>query len=183
MTRRTPSLWQFLEQDVKGRDSGRYSAIFREQLDRSELLATMGRVADTVNFKAGELLIDVQSYLPPEALVRSFCFQRHGQDYLLQLESWGPQPTVVFMTRKWRNLLCPNFLTWFYHLLGVEECVVDLRHSSLFRAEQITEADVESWFTYLISGFDRAFTPSIPQDHGFPSSRRLANQTEPVAEA
>jgi len=78
MTRRTPSLWQFLEHNVKGRDSGRYSAIFREQLDRSELLATMGRIADTVNFKAGELLIDVQSYLPPEALVRSFCLRGHG---------------------------------------------------------------------------------------------------------
>ena len=166
-----------------GRDSNRYSALFREQLDQSELLATMGRVADAVNAKAGELLIDVQSYLPPEALVRSFCFHRQGQDYVLQLESWGSHPTVVFLTRRWRSLLFPNFLTWFYHLLRVEECVVDVRYSSSFRAERITEVDVEKWFTFLISGFDRAFAPSIPQDHGIASPQRLTKQTEPVAEA
>jgi hypothetical protein len=183
MSRRTPSLWQFLEQSAMGRDSDRNLVLFREQLDRSELLATMGRVADAVNAKAGELLIDVQSYLPPEALVRSFWFHRQGQDYVLQLESWGPQPTVVFLTRKWRSLLFPNFLSWFYYLLGMEESVVDVRYSSLFRAERITEADVEKWFTYLISGFDRAFAPSIPQDRGIVSPQRLTKQTERVAES
>ena len=183
MSRRTPSLWQFLEQSAMGRDSDRYSALLREQLDPSELLTTMGRIADAVNTKAGELLIDVQSYLPPEALVCSFCFHRQGQDYVLQLESWGPHPTVVFLTRRWRSLLYPNSLAWFYHLLGVEECVVDVRYSSSFRAERITEVDVEKWFTFLISGFDRAFAPSIPQDHGVASPQRLAKQTQPVTEA
>jgi hypothetical protein len=79
--------------------------------------------------------------------------------------------------------LFPNFLTGFYQLLGVDECVVDVRYSSLFRAEQITEADVEKWLTYLIPGFDRAFAPSIPQDDGIASPQRLTTQAEPVAEA
>ena len=49
--------------------------------------------------------------------------------------------------------------------------MIDARYRSLFRAEQVTEADVEKWFTYLISGFDRAFAPSLPQGDGIPSAQ------------
>jgi hypothetical protein len=183
MSRRAPSLWQFLEHHVNGRNNGRYLALFREQLDQSELLTTMGRIAEAVNEKAGDLLIDVQSYLPPEALVRSFCFHKDGQDYILQLESWGPAPTLVFLKRKWRGPLLLNSFGWLYSLLGIEEYVIDVGYSSLFRMELITELDVENWFTYLISGFDRAFAPSVPQEDRIPAAQQLRKQAAPIAEA
>lgn len=180
--RGVPSLWQFLDRHVIAKDSGQQMVRFREQLDESELLVTMARIADAVNSRAGNLLIDVQSYLPPEALVRSFCFSKEGQDYVLQLESWGPKPTVVFLARKWRRLLFLNALEWFYRCLGVEEYVIEVKFSSLFRPEQVTEADVENWFTYLISEFDRAFAPTVPQD-GFALAQPLPKHAQPIAEA
>jgi hypothetical protein len=183
MNRGAPSLWQLVEHHLAVRDNEQYLGLFREQLNQSELLTTMKHVAGTVNDKAGELLIDVQSYLPPEALVLSFTFHREGQDYVLQLESWGPRPTVVFLTRKWRSRVLVSSFGWICRLFGVEEYVIDVKYSSLFRAEQVTEADVERWFTYLISAFDRALAPSFPRDDGIPSAQRLGEQTEPVAEA
>lgn len=183
MSRRAPSLWQFLEHHVNDRDSGRHLALFREQLDQSDLLTTMERIADTVNEKARELLIDVQSYLPPEALVRSFSFHKGDQDYVLQLESWGPTPTMVFLRRKWRDPRLLKSFGWIYRLFGVEEYVIEVSYSSLFRAEQVTEVDVERWFTYLISGFDRVFAPSVPQNDGIPAAQQLGKQTAPIAEA
>ena len=182
MSHRVPSLWQFLDHHLIAGDTGQQMVRFREQLDQSELLAAMARIADEVNAKAGNLLIDVQSYLAPEALVRSFCFGKDGQDYILQLESWGPKPTVVFLTRKWRRLLFLNSLDWVYRCMGVEEYVIDVKFSSVFRPEQITEADVENWFTYLISGFDRAFAPTVPQDGGLPSAQPLRKQAQPIVE-
>jgi hypothetical protein len=183
MGRRAPSLWQFLEHHANGRDNGRYLALFREQLDQSELPTTMGRIAEAVNDKAGNLLIDVQAYLPPEALVRSFSFHQDDQDYILQLESWGPIPTVVFLRRKWRDPRFLNSFGWIYRVLGVEEYVIEVSYSSLFRAELVTEANIEKWFTYLISGFDREFAPSVPQEDGIPSAQQLGKHTEPIAEA
>jgi hypothetical protein len=183
MSRRAPSLWQFLEHHVNGRDHSRYLALYREQLDQSELLTMMGRIADAVNDKAGNLLIDVQSYLPPEPLVRSFSFHKDDQDYVLQLESWGLAPTVVFLRRKWRDPRFLNSFGWIYRLLGVEEYKIEVNYSALFRAELVTEAEIEKWFTYLISGFDRAFAPSVPQGDGIPSAQQLGKQTEPLAEA
>ena len=183
MSRREPSLWQFLEHHVNGRDNRRYLALFREQLDQSELLTTMGRIADAVNEKAGNLVIDVQSYLAPEALVRSFTFHKGDQDYILQLESWGPRPTVVFLRRKWRSPRFLNSFGWIYRLFGVEEYKIEVSYSSLFRAELVTEANIEKWFTYLISGFGRAFAPSVPQDGSIPSTQQLGKHTEPIAEA
>jgi hypothetical protein len=183
MSRRAPSLWQFLEHHVHGRDNGRYLALFREQLDQSELLTTMERIADAVNEKARDLLIDVQSYLPPEALVRSFSFHKDNEDYVLPLESWGPTPTVVFLRRKWRVPLFLNSFGWIYRLFGVEEYVIEVSYSSLFRTDLVTEANIEKWFTYLISGFDRAFAPSVPLNDGIPAARQLGKQTAPIAEA
>jgi hypothetical protein len=183
MTRRAPSLWQFLGHYVNSRNNSRYLALFHEQSDQSELLTTMVRIAEAVNEKAGDLMIDVQSYLPPQALVRSFSFHKDGQDYILQLESLGPTPTLVFLRRKWRGPLLLNSFGWLYSLLGIEEYVIDIGYSSLFQADLITELDVERWFTYLISGFDRAFAPSVPQEDGIPVVQHLGKQTAPIAQA
>ena len=181
MNRRAPSLWQLLDRHVAPSDDERYLGLFREQLNQSELLTTMQRIAGTVNDKAGELLIDVQSYLPPEALVLSFTFHRNGRDYVLQLESWGPRPTVVFLTQKWRGPVLLNSFGWIYRLFGLEEYVIEVKYRSLFRAEQVSEADVERWFAYLISAFDRALAPSAPPDDGILSTQRLREQSEPIA--
>jgi hypothetical protein len=72
---------------------------------------------------------------------------------------------------------------WIYRLFGVEEYVIEVSYSSLFRADLVTEANIEKWFTYLISGFDRALAPSVPLNDGIPAARQLGKQTAPIAEA
>jgi hypothetical protein len=179
MSRRPLSLWDFLERHFARRKNDAYLASLREQLDRSELLLTMEGVADAINEKAGDLLIEVQSYLPPEALVRSFSFRKADKDYILQLESWGPRPTLVFLMRQWRGPLFLSSFGWIYRLFGVEEYVIDVTFSSLLRAEDVSEADVEGWFIYLISEFDHAFVPSVPKD-SVSEPQRAGKQPEPV---
>ena len=58
-----------------------------------------------------------------------------------------------------------------------------MKYRSLFRAEQVSEADVERWFAYLISAFERALAPSTPPNDGILSTQRLGEQSEPIAEA
>lgn len=177
MSRRPPSLWEFLDHVLAEKENDAHQVLLREGLARSELLTMMDRIADMVNAKAGELLIDAQSYLAPEALVRSFSFRKADTEYVLQLESWGSEPTLVFLVRRWRGRLFLTWLGWIYRLFGADECVIDVKIRSQFRPNDVTEADVERWFTYLISGFDRAFLPSVP-DTRVAESRSLAEQPE-----
>jgi hypothetical protein len=105
MTRRRTSLWEFVENHFVEKENYARQALLRDRLARSELLIMMDRVAQTVNTKAGTLLIEAQPYLAPEPLVRSFGFRKDDTEYLLQLESWVSGPTVVFLTRNWRGPL------------------------------------------------------------------------------
>jgi hypothetical protein len=181
VSHRPPSLWEFLEHRLVEGKNEAHHALLRERLARSELLTMMDRIADAVNSKAGGFLIDAQSYLPPEALVRSFSFRKAETEYILQLESWGSDPTLVFLTRYCRG---PVFVTWFgwiCRLFGADEYVIDVKFRSQFRMEDVTEVDVERWFTYLISGFDRAFAPLLA-DASVAESHRPTRQTEIVDE-
>lgn len=182
MSRRPPSLWEFLEHHVAQSENDAHQALLRERLARSELLTVMDRIADTVNAKAGDLLIDAQSYLPPEVLVRSFSFRKGETEYLLQLESWGSDPTLVFLARYCRGPTFMAWCGWIYRLFGADEYVIEVKFRSQFRMDDVTEADVERWFTYLISGFDQAFAPSVI-DGGITESQRARRPTEMVDEA
>jgi hypothetical protein len=167
MGHRPPSLWNYLERRLARRENGAHLALLREQLDKSELLVMMEHIADEVNRRSRNLVIDVQSYLPPEPLVRSFSFRKGDKDYILQLESWGPNPTLTFLMRNWRGPLALSAFGWIYRLFGVDEYAMGVKFTSPLRAEDVTEADVEKWFIYLISGFDRAFVPVRFGPRGF----------------
>lgn len=159
MGRRPPSLWSYSERHLARREKNAQLALLREQLDKSELLVLMEHIAEEVNARAGDLVIEVQSYLPPEPLVRSFSFRKGDKDYILQLESWGSNPTLVFLMRNWSGPLALSALGWIYRLFGLDEYGVGVKFTSSLQAQEVTEADVETWFIYLISGFDRDFVP------------------------
>ncbi len=159
MGHRPPSLWNYLERHLAGRENNAHLALLREQLDKSDLLVMMERIADQVNKRAQDLVIDVQSYLRPEPLVRSFSFRKGDKDYIVQLESWEANPTLVFLMRSWRGPLSLSSFGWIYRLFGLDEYGIGVKFKSSLRAGDVTEADVEKWFIYLISGFDRAFVP------------------------
>jgi len=182
MRRGSPSLWEFLDRYLARKRNDASKAFARQRLDKSEVVAMMERVAEAVNERTGDLLIEVQSYLPPEALVRSFSFQKNNRDYVLQLESWGPDPRLVALSRKWRGPLFLSSLGWIYRLLGIEEHVIEVPFECAFRPEDVTEADIEQWFVYLISGFDRSFAPAIPRNGGLPSPEPVGNEPQSVAQ-
>jgi hypothetical protein len=173
MALRTPSLWNYLERHLARRENSAHLALLREQLDKSELMMWMVHIADKVNKRARKLVIDVQSYLPPEPLVRSFSFRKGDKEYILQLESWGPNPTLVFLMRNWSSPLALNAFGWIYCLFGLDQCGIGVKFTWPLQAEEVTEADVEKWFIYLISGFERAF---VPYPSGFSVSRRITRQ-------
>jgi hypothetical protein len=136
------------------------NAEFRGGLENSTLLEMMMAVTNQINNETEMLLIEVQSHTPPAVVVSSFCFKRDCDECLLQLEVWDANLVVVFLTRSWPKETSPESFGWFYRHLVHEKPTADVKVRTVVHPEDVTRENVEEWFAYLISGFERKFMPS-----------------------
>lgn len=134
----------------------------REQLEKSDFLESLEQVSAEINARAGKLVVEVQSYMPPEPLVRSFTFKKGDADYVMQVELWEAYPTLVFLTRQWRGILPFRYFGWLLRLFGSDGLVVHVNLRATFPPQDVTREDIEKWLMYLLSGFDRSLLPPVP---------------------
>lgn len=160
---RQSSLWKLLsDSDVLTKTGSLPLCVHRAYLEDSDLIAALQRLSDAVNEHAGNQVIEVQSGLRHEPLVRSFSFGSGNADHIMQIELWGAQPTLVFLTRKWHAPYLLRPLAWLYSLLGFEAFAVEVKFTAMFEPGEIKIRDVEQWFLYLLSGLHPDSTPSFP---------------------
>jgi hypothetical protein len=177
-------LWKYVEERglVEKRQALPLAAL-REQLDTSALVSSMEQLSSELNREADRLVVEVQSYLPPEPVVRSFTFQRGHEEFVMQVEIWDTKPTLVFLVRKWRGALFRHYFGWIYRTLGLDGFVVEVKFSALFDVADVGEIEQEKWFVYLLSGLDGRYRPTIPAPRTSVSRFAVSAEVEPVAEA
>jgi len=59
------------------------------------VLKTMRDICAAINTEAGTIIVDEQHYLPPWPVLSGFGFTRGQTEYVMQLELWGPRPSLV----------------------------------------------------------------------------------------
>lgn len=177
MNKRRMSLMEYLEdQNLLQKDSALPLEEMRREVEASVLLKNMEGTAGKINQAAGSLLIDVQSYLWPEPLIRSFSVQKKREEFVMQVELWDGRPALTFVLRKARETMLSRFLPWVItHWFGLQEVEVAVKSSSPLNVDLITSRDIEAWFIYLLSGFDRSLVPKVPgpDDDGRGSEARV----------
>ncbi len=135
----------------------------RREVEGGALVQDLERVAKSINQAAGGLLIDVQAYLWPEPLIRSFATQKRGEEYIMQLEMWSDQLVLTFLSHRVRGSVVSRYFPWvFARWLGLHDLEVVVKSTTPFDRGRVTMRDVESWFVYLLSGYDGSFAPIIP---------------------
>src|ERR1039457_4050567 len=72
---------------------------------------------------------------------------------------WDAKLVVVFVRRSWPKETSPESLGWIYRHLVPGKPTVDVKFRAVVQPEDVTREDVEEWFAYLISGFERKFRP------------------------
>jgi hypothetical protein len=164
MSKRRVSLMEFMEnQNLVQKEPALPLEDLRKEIEAGALLKDLERTAGVINQAAGSLLIDVQSYLWPEPLIRSFSVQKKREEFVMQLELWDGRPALTFILRKARETLLSRFLPWVItHWLGLHEIEVAVKSSSVLNVDLVTSRDIEGWFIYLLSGFDRSLLPTVP---------------------
>lgn len=161
------SIREFLEDmHLVHKDDASFLDDARKQLEKSQLMEFMESICAEINREAGMMLVERQSYLPPEALVRSFTFTKGREEFVMQVEVWGPKPTLVFFRRMWREIPSNVLLRWVYDAARVESVVTEIKFASQIEHLNVATSEVERWFFYLLSGLRRAFAPSaaIPRN-------------------
>ena len=168
MSKRRQSLMEFMEdRKLVRRGSAVPLEEFRRQVENGALLRDMESAAQRINDAAGSLLIDVQSYLWPEPLVRSFSLHRNGEEYSMQLELWSDGLVLTFLSRKGKGIRILNrILPWMMaQWAGLHEINIVVKSSSPLQPDLVSARDIESWFMYLLSAFDGSHAPTLPKDH------------------
>ena len=99
----------------------------RQRLAESQLLKTMRDIGAAINTAAGAVIVDEHHYLPPEPVLSSFGFSRGQTEYVMRLELWGPRPSLVFVTRKWRDASPNRLFRWFYQFRRLDPLIVNFK--------------------------------------------------------
>lgn len=157
-------LVEFLrERNLLCRDDSGLERQARERLERSGLVPLMQQTCVSINQMVGGVMVDAHAFLPGEPVLCCFVFVEDGTEYVMRLELQGAIPILIFAERKWRDTLANDFVRWAYRLAEIEPVSISIKMIYEFREERI-EADsdqVQTWFRYLISGFDRSYGPSF----------------------
>jgi len=125
----------------------------RMMISRTHLVERLHEACSAVNLQAGEGTVYEQTFIQPQECLCSYIYKRKAIEFGMSLEIFPEGPTLTF---------------WFVRPKRgaglVERCfgyrLDDSRgvtHQILIRPTMAKDADVEQWFSYLLSGLHFSF--------------------------
>jgi hypothetical protein len=136
---------------------------YRTEIERCELLEKLHLVREAINREAGQLIVEEQMYIQPQTIQCKYTFEEGGMVWEMTLVLTRNGPTMVFSwwkrdgRRKWGGIR-----RLYSCFRGSSERVLTLKLQ--FQPATVNNADLEQWFTYLISGFRDSFRPARAKD-------------------
>jgi hypothetical protein len=127
-----------------------------QELSQSDLLQRLEPLPSLINEQAGQPLVDAQWMLPPQEVVFSFAVVRNDTEFVMRLVLDQAGPLLVFFSKKVESSY-PH--SAFYHYFMRDDSIhVKLRY--VIHPAQVTDQDLQEWFSYLLSGFQKSFQPT-----------------------
>lgn len=133
----------------------------RALVEASGLIGMMVETCSAINRIAGENIVDMHTFLPPDSMLCCFIFVENGTDYFMRLELEGSIPTLSFAERKCRDTYNIDFVRWVHRLADIEPVTITVKLVHEFQDIQVSVEQVREWFKYLVSGLDRVYVPSF----------------------
>jgi hypothetical protein len=124
------------------------------QIEECQLEERIQKIVADVNEAAGYQVLDLLHFLPPQTTILSVKFSKEDTEYAFKIEARENGATVVFysiskVSGLWERCF-PNSMRLRKRSIIFEQ--------DLHPAEILTE-DLQKWFAYLLSGFDKKFEP------------------------
>jgi hypothetical protein len=147
---------------------------YRLMMDRSSLIERVYGTCRDINSCACEGIIYGEMFARPHAIAIRVGFIRGDIEYLMSLGMLDGRPTLLFSSRReyqWKK----SVLGRFRHSMNTREnliCKLAINPST------VSDAEIQQWFTYLLSGLKRSFKPAeaISPQHVFELSRIYSSE-------
>jgi hypothetical protein len=143
--------------------------VYWDQLDQCHLPERMRKIVADVNGAAGYHVLELLDFLPPQKTVIHVAFSKNRYKHIMEIELSERGATVVFYSLRkfyeaWERYF-PN-----HARKSNRTTVLELD----FHAAEVLEENIESWFSYLLSGFDKSFKPNPKQPLSAGSELRMS---------
>lgn len=145
--------------DLVRRDEGLVDLnLYWDQLEQCHLPERIRKIVGDVNGAAGYHVLELLDFLPPQKTVLNISFSKNRYKHIMEIELSERGATVVFYSLRrfydaWERYF-PNRARKSNRTLVLE---LD------FHPAEVLEENIESWFSYLLSGFDKSFRPNPKQ--------------------
>jgi hypothetical protein len=125
------------------------------KMEECRLQERIRRVVADVNGTAGYHVLELLDFLPPQETVLRVSFSKQQTDYVMEIRLRESGTSLVFYSvRKtpdtWGRYF-PN-----HARKGMRVSIFEQD----FHPAEILEVDIQSWISYLLSGFENKFKPS-----------------------
>ena len=129
--------------------------LYRAQIEECQLPERIGKIVSELNRAAGYHLLEMVEFLPPQKTVLRVSFSKYQTDYEMEIVLGEHSAAVVFYSLKETSKRWVRHFSVFTRRRN-RTTFFDLD----FRAAEIREENINNWFSYLLSGFEKKFKPS-----------------------
>jgi hypothetical protein len=129
---------------------------YRMMINRARLMERMHEIYLKINSEAGQNILYEQSFLQPQQILCQYTFDRGDVEFDMSLGFLATGPALVFSSHRRDNLpihisrLYGNFVN---KMTSIKhwECLID--------PLMVSDRDLQQWFTFLLSGARRKWSP------------------------
>ena len=130
---------------------------YRAMVDGSQLVERMHAASDALNSQGDHRLLYEEVFVPPHRLVCKYVFDQAHIECSMSLVIRSAGPAIIFSTLKSNRLMAGvRRILGFRIERRKERRVCDL----LIDPAAVSDADVQQWFNYLLSGLRSSFKPT-----------------------
>jgi hypothetical protein len=126
------------------------------QVEECRLVERIGEIVEDINGAAGNHILELQDYLPPQATILRVVFSKWHTEYALEIvaRERGAAAVVFYSLSRLSELWEPYFRNRSRSVSPSIYLELDIHPA------EVVSDDLQRWFSYLLSGFKNKFKPS-----------------------
>jgi hypothetical protein len=125
------------------------------QMEECRMMERIGEMVADINRAAGYYMLDLQEFLPAQKTILTIRFSKRYAEYVLEIMARqdGAAAVVFYSMNKLSDL-------WEHYFRNQSRRKPSISLQLDFHPAEILSNDLQRWFSYLLSGFDRKLKPS-----------------------
>jgi hypothetical protein len=127
-----------------------------DQMGECRMVERIGEMVADINGAAGYFMLELQDFLPPQTTVLTIRFSKRFAEYVLEIMARedGAAAVVFYSLSKISDL-------WEHYFRNQSRRKPSISLKLDFHPAEIVNDDLQRWFSYLLSGFDKKLKPNV----------------------